>query len=187
MIVGLIGHARSGKDTVANRLVTDHGYARVAFADLLREVLLDADPYVDACVDNDYEVLPFTLSEVVDTLGWEEAKSVNPEVRRIMQNFGQAIREVEPNFWLRAGMRKALEFEGRGTPVVISDVRYRNEALAIRSHGGVLVRVTRPGFDGANGHVSEHELDDFVADHTINNNGTLPSLIHAVDWLAHDL
>ena len=36
MIIGLSGYARSGKDTVAELLVLNYGFKRVAFADGIR-------------------------------------------------------------------------------------------------------------------------------------------------------
>jgi dephospho-CoA kinase len=39
MIIGLTGYAQSGKDTVANILVENYGYQRVAFADPIRALL----------------------------------------------------------------------------------------------------------------------------------------------------
>ena len=40
MIIGLTGYAQAGKDSVANSLVQNYGYTRVAFADKIKELLL---------------------------------------------------------------------------------------------------------------------------------------------------
>lgn len=42
MLVGLVGRAGAGKDTVAEVLVARHGFRRMAFADKLKEILSDA-------------------------------------------------------------------------------------------------------------------------------------------------
>ena len=39
MIIGLSGYARSGKDTVAETLVNEYGFKRVAFADKIKDLL----------------------------------------------------------------------------------------------------------------------------------------------------
>ena len=68
------------------------------------------------------------------------------------------------------------------TMVVVPDVRFKNEMLAIRAAGGRLVRVKRPGagLSGSSGqHVSEQEqtgIADQAFDHVIDNSGTLEDL-----------
>lgn len=53
-IVGVVGRARSGKDTVADRLIEKFGFVRVAFADKLKEILVDAfDVPMDVFVDGE--------------------------------------------------------------------------------------------------------------------------------------
>lgn len=39
-VIGLSGKARSGKDTIADYLVTQHGYTKVAFADTLKQFVV---------------------------------------------------------------------------------------------------------------------------------------------------
>lgn len=178
MLIGLIGKKRSGKDSFAATLVEDHGYKRVAFADPLRDALLRLDPYVDAVVLDNGELQPYRLSEVIRTLGWERAKDEVPEVRRLLQAFGtDAIRTIDADFWVRAGadVIGAERLSPDPKPVVVTDVRFPNEAEAIRSRGGILVRIDRPGFDG-DGHATETALDDYVPDVIVTNDGTLAQL-----------
>ena len=47
MIIGLSGYARSGKDAVAQVLVSEFGFKRVAFADPIRDLLYEMDPKID--------------------------------------------------------------------------------------------------------------------------------------------
>lgn len=46
-LVALTGRKRSGKDSAAAHLVRRHGFARVAFADPIKCVLTELDPYLD--------------------------------------------------------------------------------------------------------------------------------------------
>lgn len=185
-LIGLIGKARAGKDTFARRLVEKHGYQRIAFADPLKAVALTIDPIV---VQGDYADPIFSptlrLSRAVDEYGWDVAKEQIPEVRRFLQHLGQAMRaKVRADLWLDLAMREA---DARTTPVVITDVRYRNEAAAIVSRGGKLVRIIRPGAgtgDANATHASETELDDWPAYPVIENRGTVPELHAWADWLA---
>lgn len=175
-LIGLIGRARSGKDTFARGLVS-RGYTRVAFADPLREMVEEIDPIVDV---GHVSRRPLSLRRALDAHGgWEGIKDsvYGPEARRLLQQSGQAVRRYEPDFWLRAGMLKALATIDHGSgAAVITDVRYKNEADAIQKEGGVLVRIVRPDLVSTDTHPSETELDGYPTDFTIRNTGTADDL-----------
>ncbi|MFD6638340.1 hypothetical protein ACFWDN_21265 [Micromonospora chalcea] len=179
-LVGMMGRARAGKDTVAARLVEAHGFRRYAFADALKEAALIADPIV---IPVDTVGGSVRLSEVVAGAGWEAAKEVR-EVRRTLQQFGIGIRHLQPDFWVRVVMDEVTHRTG---PVVITDVRFPNEATAIRNAGGILVRVIRPGQDESDQHVSEVALSDTPADFTLQNDSELYTLLRNVDTFAATL
>lgn len=183
MDIALLGKAGSGKDTAASYLCAEHGYTRVAFADPLKELALRVDPYVEPYehVNALYEseIRAYRLSVVVREHGWERAKRL-PEVRRLLQELGAGIRELDEDFWLRSAIEK---WWGATGPVVFTDTRYRNEASELRFTGVKLVRIVRPGA-GLSGpeadHNSETELDGWPVDHTITNDGSLADLHSAV-------
>ena len=179
-LVGLIGRKRVGKDTVAARLVEKHGFRRFAFADLLREAALDLDPIV---VPAQPAWASYRLSEIVARDGWEGAKEL-PEVRRTLQNYGVAIRQVDPDFWVRPVMSAVV---ARSAPAVITDVRFPNEATAVEAAGGVLVRVLRPGLDESDMHESEVALKDYTTAFTIENVDSFEHLFDNCDELARAL
>lgn len=74
---------------------------------------------------------------------------------------------------------------------IITDVRFPNEAQAIKDRGGILIRVNRPvSAIGANKlkhksitqHPSETALDDYQDwNYIIDNNGTIEDLIEKVE------
>lgn len=179
-IVGMMGYAQSGKDTVAARLVAAHGFRRYAFADALKRVALGIDPYVS--VLDDYRKV--RLSEVVEQFGWEAAKRV-PEVRRVLQHTGMTIRDqLGADTWVKEVTRL---FYAEDMPIVVTDVRFPNEVAAIRRKGGILVRVVRPGTGPVNAHASETAVDDIRPDWTFTNDSTIPALHAAVDaWYAEE-
>ncbi|MEV7582223.1 hypothetical protein [Streptomyces erythrochromogenes] len=183
--VALMGRARSGKDTAAARLVSAHQFVRVAFADPLREAAMSLDPIVgaDASV---YGALPIRLSDLVKRYGWERAKTEYPEVRRTLQRLGEAVREHDPDYWLRLALDKIRTADRWGLPVVVTDCRYPNEAAALRSAGALLVRVDRPSLDQHRGaeHISETALAGYRPDVVLTNGGTVAELHQAVDRLA---
>ncbi|MFJ8386230.1 hypothetical protein ACIQ9Q_17230 [Streptomyces sp. NPDC094438] len=182
--IALIGRARSGKDTVAARLVSRYAYTRIAFADPLKEMALGLDPIV-AYEPSGFGPLPTRLSDVVRRVGWERAKDDFAEVRRTLQRAGQSVRQQEPGFWLGLALDKVTVADTWNLPVVVTDCRYENEAAALKTRGFKLVRVVRPGYSDAPAtHDSETELDRFPADVTLANTGTLTDLNSHADALA---
>lgn len=196
--IGLIGKARSGKDSAAAHLVATLSYTRLAFADPLKELALRVNPIVAAYGAPAQRPGPadwYTrLGDVVNSIGWERAKDEYPEVRRILQHIGQAQREIDEDFWLRELLRKVKAAADWRMPVVVTDVRYRNEAESLRRVGFQLVRIIRPPapltaeqiargpkpVPAAAQHSSETELDDFAADVEIVNGGSLDALYAAI-------
>jgi hypothetical protein len=181
--IGLIGKARSGKDTAALHLVRTRSYTRLAFADPLKEMALSINPYIPT----GYGVT-VRLSALIADVGWEYAKDTYPEVRRILQHTGQTVREYDDGFWLTAMRRKLNNAEAWNLPVVVTDVRYENEARMLRSRGFKLVRIVRPPTGAAVTmsqaraamHDSETALDDFAADVTIHNTASVEALYQSI-------
>ena len=166
MIIGLTGYAQSGKDSVANILVNNYGYTRVAFADPIRELLYQMNPAVK---DGGYRV-----QSTVDAYGWDVAKTAFPEVRTLLQNLGVGARKTFGEmFWVQQALRK-VHFEGN---FVITDVRFPNEADAIRKYDNSQIwRIKRSGVDPVNAHASETAMDGERVDQIFVNNGTLEDL-----------
>lgn len=175
-LVGLSGYARSGKDEAAKVLVDLYGFKRVAFADKLREVLYALDPFVEFKPYHNWGIDPpagfsrVRLAEVIDVYGWDGYKETEfgEEIRRLLQRLGtEAGRNLlGENIWVDA----ALTGHHEDDRIVVTDVRFPNEAQAIKAAGGIIVRVERPGVAAANAHVSERALDDWKFDYTLENN-----------------
>lgn len=176
MIVGLGHRAGVGKDTAAAGL-SIHGFYRVAFADALKALALDANPHVYAGFDvGRYQ----PLKDVVGEIGWESAKRY-PEVRALLQRLGVAARDLlGSDVWVEAAWGTVRTARLRGYSVVITDVRFPNEFDRVRREGGVLIRIDRPGVDPANDHVSEHALDGADWDAVVVNDGTPDQLRYRV-------
>lgn len=71
--------------------------------------------------------------------------------------------------------------------MVVTDVRFPNEADAIRDAGGVLIRLVRPSAGQGDAHPSETALDDYVENYRLSNTGTLKVLRDTARSLAGDL
>lgn len=172
MIIGLTGYAQSGKDTVANYLVKNHGFTRIAFADKIRDMLYEMNPMVNG--------EPLQIS--VDVDGWDKAKQ-RPSVRLLLQNLGVAARKViDEDVWIRA----ALSAADLNQNVVITDVRFVNEADRILYYSNMtgetaeIWRIERPGVTAVNNHVSEHNMANYEVDQVFVNNGSIEDLETAI-------
>jgi hypothetical protein len=175
MIIGLSGYAQSGKDATANLLCLNYGYERHAFADPIRTGIYRLNPFVNSTT---------RLAEIVDEYGWDVAKH-EPEVRRLMQVFGTEVgrKMFGENFWIKTAMKDIQA----GSRIVISDVRYPNEADAIKALGGTVWRINRHNHSAVNGHASEHAMNMYMFNHVIYNDGTLDDLSDEVFMLAKEL
>jgi hypothetical protein len=158
MIIGLIGYARSGKDTCA-KFLAEEGFAVTHFADALKRAAHEIFGFTD-------EQLFGSLKETVDPF-W----GFSP--REALQKLGtEGGRKVfGESLWINSWRRSMEE----GKSYAVADVRFPNEANAITEAGGHLVRVVRPGVAPINAHESEIALDGWYLPE-IYNGGTLEDL-----------
>lgn len=133
-LVCIFGLKRAGKDTLGDELVRQYGYTKFHFADNLRDIM-----YVSNFIISDTGQ---RLQDVVDDIGWEEAKVQYAEVRRIMQKLGtEGVRSIlGEDTWIRALDAQIAVTPG---PVVVTDGRFCNESSWCKSLGGVVVRMNR--------------------------------------------
>lgn len=176
--IAFIGKARSGKDTAGRRLVVNWNFTRLALADPLKRMALQINPFIPTGCG-----VTVRLEALIADVGWDYAKDHYPEVRRLLQNMGQTVREHDEDFWLSVLMRKVQTADQWNLPVVVTDCRYRNEAEAFKAAGFILVRIKRPGLVSTDTHDSENELNDFPADETLINGGNVFDLHTATDAL----
>jgi len=170
-VIGLTGLAGSGKSTVAQMLADHHGFTAVAVADAMREALLDFDPFVDNRT---------RLSTIVQRLGWDHAKRAFPEIRRMLQVFGtDVVRKRDASFWVQQMERAIMEHEPPLRRIVVSDVRFDNEALWVTRRSGRVYEVRRDVERMS--HVSESGIDPALIFGVIDNRRTLEDLAVSVE------
>lgn len=169
MIIGLSGYARSGKNTVAD--ILGEQYRQVSFAEPMREALYKLNPILgkDSLTGGLIQ-----LKNMVDAVGWDMAKELSTEVRRLLQVLGTEVgREMfGQDFWVHMAIKGIKPTDN----VVFTDVRFMNEVIAIKNMGGEVWRINREGVEAVNAHVSETSLDKWLFNRVINNNGTLNDL-----------
>lgn len=157
IIIGLGYRARSGKDTVGEILVKQFGFTRIAFADRLKQVvgqLYHADAF-----DPDFK-----------TTTLHNGKTGG----QTLQEIGALLRDYDEDILLQAS---GLAGYGAipGMRLVITDVRHKNEAAAIKRLGGTLWEIRRPGLP-TDLHASEVGGREIKWDAIIPNDTTLADL-----------
>ena len=169
-LVGLIGKARSGKDTAAYHMHLHHGYQRYAFAEPIKDMISAAFGYqIGESEGADKE-------QVIKWLG----KSPRQLMQLLGTEWGREL--INPNIWLLLAEQTLLHHQRRGhTGLVISDVRFDNEAKWIIEQGGSLIEITRGVASSVNEHVSESGVDIRLPRFMVANDGTLDELYEAID------
>ena len=180
MLIGLTGAAGAGKDTIASHLCERHAFVKLALADPLYQMVscMTGIP-VERLADRSVKERP------VDWLG------ASP--RRLLQTLGTewARDTVGADVWIKHLIRRLDGFDR----VVVTDVRFENEAQAVRNRGGAIIEVIRPAplelvADSARRHSSEAGISDDLVDVTIVNDTDVDGLLGRVDkaleWLLVD-
>lgn len=171
--IGLSGYARSGKNATGQILEDDFGFRQESFAQALKNVAAEINPLLHR-PGPDPE--PYTLAtwfSVYDD--WDAMKDAVPAAREFLQRLGVACRDqIGPDVWVDALARRLNAHPS--ARYVITDVRFPNEAEFIRSLGGEVWRIQRPGTGPANGHSSEVALDEYQFDRILVNDGSLADL-----------
>ena len=169
-LIGITGKASSGKDTIAHYLWGRHAFTSIAFADPLKlaaKAMFGLTSAQTWDADQKEVVIPhwgMSPRQIFQLLGTEAAKPV----------FGKDV-------WIKR-WRISYDMLSRTDHIVVPDVRFDEEAEAIRGLGGVIVEVQRGvGLQGSTGtHASELGLLK-LPDYVIDNNGTLEDLFMQVE------
>ena len=212
MILGFAGKAATGKTTAAKHMapLLDKECAIVPMAMVLRDEVeaflrsIEADesvPLVYGCQDDKVRV--FYVNEqlaLAHCPKWscfvsdhqdiqDRPGQTDVTVRRILQWWGTEYRRSQdPDYWTKAWGRKIEQLNLEHMHVLIDDVRFMNELRVIKEHGGLIVKIERPGFDGANNHASETSLDEYHDwDEVLLNDGSLEEFEEKVEQLAERL
>jgi ABC-type dipeptide/oligopeptide/nickel transport system ATPase subunit len=152
-LVGLVGAAGCGKSTVAD-ILTAYGYSRLKFSQPLKDMLKSLG-LTNEHTEGKLKEVPCDLLSgrtpryAMQTLGTEWARDI-----------------MAKDFWLNIWRDKVLSM-GK---VVAEDCRFKNESELIKSLGGELWVIKRPGYE-LSGHSSETEMGGIKGDYTIHNHG----------------
>lgn len=141
MIIGLVGFIGAGKGTVADILVREHDFEKLAFADTVKDAVSSIFGWRRDLLEGDTKQSR-EFRECPDPF-WSKKFGVEFTPRKAMQLMGtEAGRNVFHNdIWIYS-LEKKIELL-INIPVVISDVRFPNEIDAIRKRNGMVIQVKR--------------------------------------------
>lgn len=163
MIIALGTRKQVGKDTVGKYLIENYGFRRLAFADALKWEVEDILAYAGI----DYDPMDETQKEVF---------------RPMLIAFSELRRHINPNHWLEKVIEVIEAFSE--FDYVVTDMRYPNEADALRAKGAIIVRLNRN--TGLKEEPTEAVGDLIEPDYEIDNNGTLDELYMKVEQIITD-
>jgi hypothetical protein len=173
-IIGMAGQAGVGKDTAADYLVEKlntaqvkvvpansrmaepipESWTRIGFANAVKKIFMDAFG-----VDRNF-VEEWKRKD-------ESPPGFNQNVRKSLQFIGDGFRQIRSNIWIETAFRGDKK-------IILNDVRYINEAKAIRERSGVTVVLWRPNFENNDPNPSESQIKPIVDWCTRCEEGVLP-------------
>ena len=201
-LIGLVGFIGSGKGTVGECLVTN-GYHHDSFAAPIKDAASSIFGWNRALLEGDTDASR-TWREQPDVF-WSKQFDRTFTPREALQKLGtEAGRNVfHADLWVSSLLRRT---QGKNT--VVTDVRFKNEIVAIQKAGGLVVRVKRgsePSWYGvaqlANSgdpqallameqssiHRSEWDWIGCEVDYTLDNSGTLEALSKEINTFLNDV
>ncbi len=166
IIIGLVGLPHSGRRVVGARLVNRFGFTPVDFGDAIDRML--------EVLGADKESLHGQKQrDPVPDLG---GRSFQYAKQALGYHFGR--RMISENVWIGPWRRRVAQTTGN---MVVSDIRFPNEAEAVREAGGLIIRVDRPGRPALNNATSRILTQIRVDGVFINTGRDITELVALVD------
>ncbi len=171
-IIGLYSPAPQSGKTFTATVLAHQGFHLVSFAEPLKRMAMSFLVSLGYREDEAMKLVWVDKSFVVPELGCS--------VRHILQTLGTewGRERIGADTWLRCWQAQA----SRHDKVVTDDVRFLNEAKAVKAMGGKMWRIERPSAAHDGTHISEGGLDDWDGfDVVIHNDGSLEEFRRKID------
>ncbi len=178
MLIGLVAKKGSGKDCMGDYLIENFNFNKTHFADPLKEGLRHIFDLNDEqlygkdkeTIDPRWKKTPRQLFQIFGT--------------DIMRNIMSPLLGLEDTLWV---YRFEVWYErNKEKNIACCDVRFINEANAIKDLGGILIRIDRNTQDN-DYHISEQLIKDIPVDYVLENNGTKEEFYEKIKLLMEKL
>lgn len=179
--IAITGKARSGKTELSHYAWMLYGFKEFDFSAVLKDEFHRLFPHIPR----------------------------DPKPRAYYQKFGQWLREIDPDIWVKMTMAKVHEYcfedslnkVNHKPKVLVNGVRQPNEYQRLREEGFVIIRVNASDdlridraiaegdvFTEADlEHDTESHIDTFEVDYEINNVGTIGDMYDQFDAITRDI
>lgn len=174
MIIALTGPAGAGKDTAGGILQQHHGFATLAFADPLRDMLRAMVRHT-----------PISEADITNRAGKEAMQPFlgGASLRHCMQTLGTewGRNRIDPSLWLNIARHRIDIGTLCGQSLAITDARFDNEAEMVIAMGGQVWAIERPQAAPVLTHVSEAGISEHLIARHIDNSRSLEHLARQLD------
>lgn len=141
MLIGIVGFAGSGKDTVASFLIQHYGYVKDSWASPLKDAVADIFGWNRELLEGSTKESRIWREEVDN---WWASRLNVPHLtpRWVLQQWGTQVgrNAFHQDIWIASFEKRFKNSNGK---VVLTDCRFPNEIETIKNLGGKIVRVKR--------------------------------------------
>ena len=166
-LVGFCGRQGSGKTTLSELLVQEHGFSPVSVASPIKEMLLSLG------LDRD-EVYGSSKEEACELLC---GKTPRHAMRTLGTEWGREL--IGSSLWTNAWSKRVRAMLGNGK-VVVDDIRFDDEADIIKQFGGTVIEIVRQQAVTVQ-HISENGVNPVYIDYSHDNTVQLPASIRQLE------
>lgn len=209
MLLGITGKKRSGKNTVGQYLQDKYRFNQHAFADNIKKLVLEINPIIGSDYKDGYGEIYLKeaveksgwekakedhyVREFLQNLGvrcrevfgknlwadhlWKELIKKYDTYNAGIKSLNYTINDL-PSFKYEG--EDVLVKPNLQSNVVITDVRFENEAQRIRDYSGYVIHLIGRGEEGDT-HMSEQILPPQYIQFTVDNSGTTEELYEKID------
>lgn len=179
MLIGLIGQSGGGKSTVAKILTERCGFTRLAFADFIREEIIEFISSPVSVIERLDERTPKTLRALLEIVwglhhvssntkyfnirDYLYSKPTSLPARLMLQLWGTEYRRGQygDSYWTSLMCKKLFD-TGDGVNIVIDDVRHPLEVDLIHGYTGAMIVDVWPGVPPVD--LMQHSTEQVYAD-----------------------
>ncbi len=165
VLIGVAGRKYHGKGTIGDILVSEHGFTQLSLAGPMKKAcaeifsLDESQLYGDRkeIVDDYWQVTPREIMQFVGTELFRNGMSA-------------LLPQIGTELWIKVLSRRIQVLRSQGiSKIVVTDVRYPDEANAIKEQGGKVVKVIRKSMLSVDSHSSEVSIDLIIPDTVMHN------------------